>query len=148
MDFKTPAEIAQERDERGLYLSDPELYAAILADSQGAIHRSMPISIPSVVHAVTGEISVRWEDPAAHTAYTQGPDGGLLRFVLNNLGYPMTVEKDDILAENPDGPWTLEELELLFDGLPEEAAQLFPHTTRFQIVDTPDIDDGDEHTRL
>lgn len=138
MDFKTPAEIAQERDERGLYLSDPELYAAILADSQGAIHRSMPISIPSVVHAVTGEISLDGADPA----------GGLLRFVLDNLGYPMTVEKDDILAENPDGPWTLEELELLFDGLPEEAAQLFPHTTRFQIVDTPDIDDGDEHTRL
>ncbi|USN15532.1 hypothetical protein KIKIMORA_04140 [Brevundimonas phage vB_BpoS-Kikimora] len=145
MDSKTPAEIAQERDERGLYLSDPDLYAAILADSQGPVHRSFPL-------AVTGEVAVHWNmSPEEYADQVAPPAGGLLRFMLTHLGYEMTAAKDDILERNPDGPWTLEELDLLFEGLPEEAAQLFPHTTQFQIVEAvqaPDIDDGDEHTRL
>ena len=133
MDSKTPAQIAVERDERDLYLSDPELYGALV----GAF-------------TVTGSIEARIDEPRVYGAYIHAP-ALTLRDAVEALGYDVTEEIDAILTDNPEGPWTLEQLETIFAA---DVNGDHPHGVEFivrkaQDEGVPDfIDDGDEDTRL
>ncbi|USN14284.1 hypothetical protein KABACHOK_04710 [Brevundimonas phage vB_BpoS-Kabachok] len=141
---KTLGEIAAERDERALYLSDPELYDALVRTEPGTIHLTADMASPLT-----------------------------LRTTLERLGYEVTPEMSDILLENPTGPWTLDDLKTLFvqgdDKTAADCRARFPHEVRFaewvgppgaqiEVLPTPPADwrgfplytgdDGDEDTRL
>lgn len=198
MDFKTPAQIAVERDERNLYLSDPELYGALVGDDTtvwvavdpssdapsvvvGAFNRDghfvafedqashytaemtvspainwthgLALPLPDIDPAaftVEGSVEVRFDDPRVYEAYIHAP-ALTLRDAVEALGYDVTEEIDAILADNPDGPWTLEQLETIFAA---DVNGDHPHGVEFIVRKAQDegvpefIDDGDEDTRL
>lgn len=123
---KTPAEIAVERDERDLYLSDPDLYAALVSVERPTIHLTAAMAQSAVLNLTPDE-------PPP------------LRTVVERLGYAMTDEIVAILDANPTGPWSLADLETMFGA--HDAAQS-PHPHAIQFAEWVGIDDGDEDTRL
>lgn len=141
---KTPAEIAVERDERGLYLSDPDLYGALVRTEDEAVHLTAEMahrpqltlrvladmcaapfeeppldgaafaSLPWKAHAVTGTIAARFSDPLLCEVFEADAEALTLRTVVERLGYDVTEEIDAILGANPTGPWSLADLETMF----------------------------------
>ena len=200
MTEKTPAQIAVERDERDLYLSDPELYSALVDDTTAiyvvsfdpsgetpnecgiafgsftkdgrfvpqedpAIHYTAEMTTPFAIDwlishtygfgsgfalpdidpaalTVEGSVEVRFDDPRLYEAYVEAP-ALTLRHAVEALGYDVTEEIDAILSENPEGPWTLEQLETIFAA---DVNGEHPHGVEFVAVKT--AGDGDEDTRL
>lgn len=204
MDSKTPAQIAVERDERDLYLSDPELYGALVDDDTtiwvavdpssdtssvvvGSFNRDgrfialedqashyteemaaspainwrtsytlglgSGFTLPDIDPAaftLEGSVEVRFDDPRLYEAYVEAP-ALTLRDAVEALGYDVTEEIDSILTDNPEGPWTLEQLETIFAA---DVNGDHPHGVEFVVCKRRDegvsefIDDGDEDTRL
>lgn len=121
---KTPAEIAVERDERDLYLSDPDLYAALVRPERTTVHLTAAMTQPGVLNLTP-------------------PAPPSLRTVVEHLGYDVTPEIDAILTQSPEGPWTLADLETVFGSSIDSES---PHTIAF--AEWVGVDDGDEDTRL
>lgn len=147
-------------------LNDPEVVAALVASERAPINIDW---ICGMTVDLEGRVT-RWRKAAP-------PAPPSLHAVMDALGYDLTPEKAAILAENPQGPWSLEDLETLFepgdDGVKTTAdcKLKFPHEVRFAEwvgrpdaevsflptpppdwrgfpILSPDFDDGAEDTRL
>jgi hypothetical protein len=123
---------------------------------QGTFEDGRFVPIDETPLEVTGEITVFFQDEIVHQAQTTAPMPSL-REIVERLGYALTEDMDRILSENPNGPWPLEDLEMMFgpsdgdyqdDKTVEDCKERFPHKVTFAPWPAPEVDDGDEDTRL
>ncbi|USN14977.1 hypothetical protein PAPPERLAPAPP_00500 [Brevundimonas phage vB_BpoS-Papperlapapp] len=141
---KTLGEIAAERDERALYLSDPDLYDALVRTEPETVHLTAEMAASPVLHSTPAAVSARFSDALLAEVFEADAEALTLRTVIERLDYAVTEEIDAILRANPTGPWSLGDLETMFG--PRAPADAHPHEVRF--VEWVGADDGDEDTRL